>query len=272
MSAEDKLAVLQRSLREMGRVLVCFSGGVDSSFLLRVAHDVLGREAVALTTVSPTNPEEDTEEAATLAAELGVEHVVMKVNELEIPNYRENPVNRCYFCKSNLYEIATMEASRRGVRWIIDGVNDDDLDDYRPGLKAASERTIRHPLAEAALSKAEIRELSRRLGLRTADRPASPCLSSRFPYGTAITLDALERVARGEKWLRAHGFRECRVRYFGARARIEVPIADVSRLAAEPLRGEVDASFREIGFHEVEIDPRGFRSGSLNATIAAPQR
>jgi uncharacterized protein len=269
MSAEDKLAMLRRSLHEMGRVLVCFSGGVDSSFLLRVAHDILGREAVALTTVSPTNPEEDTMEAATLAAELGAEHVVVKVNELEIPNYRENPVNRCYFCKSNLYDIATAEASRRAVPWIIDGVNGDDLGDYRPGLRAASERAIRHPLAEAALSKAEIRGLSQGLGLRSFDRPARPCLSSRFPYGTAITLDALERVARGEKWLRAHGFRECRVRYFGARARIEVPLADVSRLAAEPLRGELDASFREIGFNEVEVDPRGFRSGSLNAMVAS---
>ena len=269
MSPEDKLAALQRTLREMGRVLVCFSGGVDSSFLLRVAHDILGRQAIALTTASPTNPEEDTAEAVALAAELGVEHVVLEVNELEIPNYRENPLNRCYFCKSNLYGIATAEAARRAVAWIIDGVNADDLGDYRPGLKAASERTIRHPLADAALTKAEIRELSRLLGLRTFDRPASPCLSSRFPYGTPITLDALERVARGEKWLRAHGFRECRVRYFGERARIEVPLGDLPRLATEPLRGEVDASFREIGFHEVEIDPRGFRSGSLNATIAS---
>jgi uncharacterized protein len=269
MTAQDKLVALRRSLHGMGRVLVCFSGGVDSSFLLRVAHDVLGREAIALTTVSPTNPEEDTQDAAALAAELGVEHAVINVNELEIPNYSANPVNRCYYCKSNLYEIATTEASRRAVPWIIDGVNGDDLVDYRPGLKAAAERAIRHPLAEAALDKAEIRELSRSLGLKSFNRPASPCLSSRFPYGTAITLDALERVARGEKWLRAHGFRECRVRYFGARARIEVPLADVPRLGAEPLRGEVVASFREIGFDEIEIDPRGFRSGSLNAMIAA---
>jgi len=262
-----KLAELRRLLHEMEHVLVCFSGGVDSSFLLRVARDVLAERALALTTVSPTNPDEDTDEAIALTRELGVEHVVVHANELDIPNYRENPVNRCYFCKSNLYEIAAAEAERRSLPCIIDGVNADDLGDYRPGLQAATERTIRHPLAEVGLTKQEIRELSRDLGLRTYDRPASPCLSSRFPYGTAITLEGLERVARGEKWLRAHGFRECRVRFHGDRARVEVPLADVARLSAEPLRAELEAYFREAGFAEVEIDPRGFRSGSLNEAI-----
>jgi len=262
-----KLAELGDRLREMDHVLVCFSGGVDSSFLLRVARDVLGDRAVALTTVSPTNPDEDTEEAIALARELSVEHIVIHANELDIPNYRENPTNRCYFCKSNLYEIAAAEAARRSMPWIVDGVNHDDLGDYRPGLKAASERTIRHPLAEVGMTKQEIRAESRALGLSTFDRPASPCLSSRFPYGTEITLEGLARVARGEKWLRAHGFRECRVRYHGDRARIEVPLHDVARLEAEPLRAELAAHLREIGFREVEIDPRGFRSGSLNEAI-----
>jgi len=269
-SAQDrrrKLAELGRLLREMDHVLVCFSGGVDSSFMLRVARDVLGERALALTTLSPTNPDEDTQEAILLARELGVEHVVVHANELDIPNYRENPVNRCYFCKSNLYEIAAAEARRRSVAWIVDGVNVDDLGDYRPGLQAASERTIRHPLAEAGLTKQQIRELSRELGLRTFDRPASPCLSSRFPYGTAITLEGLERVARGEKWLRARGFRECRVRYYGERARIEVPIVDVARLAG--MRRDLEAQFLDLGFAEVEIDARGFRSGSLNEALLA---
>ena len=191
MTARTKLAELEAELREMDRVLVCFSGGVDSSFLLRVAHDVLGARAIALTTVSPTNPDEDTEDAVALARDLSVEHVVVHANELEIPNYRENPTNRCYFCKSNLYEIAAAEAERRGIPWIVDGVNRDDLGDYRPGLKAAEERTIRHPLAEVGMTKQEIRDASRGLGLSTFDRPASPCLSSRFPYGTEITLDGL---------------------------------------------------------------------------------
>ena len=271
-----KLAELERLLREMGHVLVCFSGGVDSSFLVRVARDVLGSPStglrasgvVALTTVSPTNPDEDTEQAIALAREISVEHVVIHANELDIPNYKENPTNRCYFCKSNLYEIAAVEAERRAIPCIIDGVNQDDLGDYRPGLKAASERTIRHPLAEAGMSKQEIRAASRELGLATFDRPASPCLSSRFPYGTEITLEGLARVASGEKWLRAHGFRECRVRYHGERARIEVPLADVGRLERGPLRAELEAHLREIGFREVEIDPRGFRSGSLNDALA----
>ena len=260
-----KLAELGRLLREMDHVLVCFSGGVDSSFMLRVARDVLGERALALTTVSPTNPDEDTQEAILLARELGVEHVVVHANELDIPNYRENPVNRCYFCKSNLYEIAAAEARRRSVAWIVDGVNVDDLGDYRPGLQAASERTIRHPLAEAGLTKQQIRELSLELGLRTFDRPASPCLSSRFPYGTAITLEGLERVARGEKWLRARGFRECRVRYYGERARVEVALVEVARLAG--MRRDLEAQFLDLGFAEVEIDARGFRSGSLNEAL-----
>jgi uncharacterized protein len=265
--SRTKLTTLHDVLGEMARALVCFSGGVDSSFLLRVAKDVLGDGAVALTTVSPTNPEEDTEDAVSLARELGVEHVVIHANELEIPSYRENPVNRCYFCKSNLYEIAAAEARERNLPWIVDGVNLDDLGDYRPGLQAAEERTIRHPLAEARLTKADIRALSRALGLATFDRPASPCLSSRFPYGTAITQEGLERVARAEKWLRAHGFRECRVRYFGERAKVEVPCSEIPRLAGEPLHGELESALHEIGFREVEIDPRGFRSGRLNEAI-----
>jgi uncharacterized protein len=267
MSTERKLSELRRLLGDMKRVLVCFSGGVDSSLMTRVAHDVLGDDAVALTTVSPTNPDEDTEQAVALASQLGIEHLIVDVNELDIPNYRANPIDRCYFCKSNLYEIATAQAAGREIPWIVDGVNADDLGDYRPGLRAATERTIRHPLAEASLSKQEIRELSRDLGLRTFDRPASPCLSSRFPYGTAITLEGLAKVSRGEKWLRAHGFRECRVRYYGNRARVEVPRDEIARLTASPLRDELEAQLRSVGFTEVEIDPRGFRSGSLNDAL-----
>jgi uncharacterized protein len=270
MNTQRKLSELERLLGDMKRVLVCFSGGVDSSCMARVAHDLLGEDAIALTTVSPTNPDEDTAEATELASQLGMEHLVVHVNELDIPNYRANPIDRCYFCKSNLYEIAAAEAARREIPWIVDGVNADDLGDYRPGLRAAAERTIRHPLAEASLSKQEIRELSRDLGLRTFDRPASPCLSSRFPYGTAITLEGLARVSQGEKWLRARGFRECRVRYYGDRARVEVLRDEIARLSAPPLRAELEAHLRSVGFAEVEIDPRGFRSGRLNEALRTP--
>ena len=265
---EQKLAALRSALAQKQRMIVCFSGGVDSSFLLRAAFDAVGQGAVALTTVSPTNPEEDTEDAVALARELGVEHVVLHANELEIPNYRENPLNRCYFCKSNLYELAAAEAARRDVRWIVDGVNLDDLGDYRPGLQAAGERSIAHPLADAGLSKTDVRAASRALGLRSWDRPASPCLSSRFPYGTEITPEGLERVARGERWLRAQGVRECRVRYYGDRARVELPLGEIPRFGQAPLRARLVEAFRTIGFREVEIDARGFRSGSLNDGIA----
>ena len=182
--------------------------------------------------------------------------------------YKENPVNRCYLCKSNLYEIARAEASRRSIPWIVDGVNFDDLGDYRPGLEAAAESAIRHPLADAELTKSEIRALSKELGLRTWHRPASPCLSSRFPYGTPISPAGLEKVARGEKWLKSRGLCECRVRYYDDLARIEVPVADHPRLMESPLREEIALHFREVGFRLVEIDPRGFRSGSLNEALS----
>jgi pyridinium-3,5-biscarboxylic acid mononucleotide sulfurtransferase len=269
---DGKLERLRGSLAELGEAIVAFSGGVDSSFLLRVAREVLDRRAIALTTVSPTNPDEDTSDAIELAREWDVEHVVVHANELEIPGYQANPVNRCYFCKTNLYEIAEAEAERRGIRWIVDGVNLDDLGDYRPGLKAASEHRIRHPLADAELSKAEIREASRRLGLRTWDRPASPCLSSRFPYGTPITPEGLDRVSRAEKALHARGFRECRVRFHERLARIEVPLGDLPRLLEPAMREGVTRELREIGFRFVTIDLEGFRSGSLNRDLPSDLR
>jgi uncharacterized protein len=256
----------------MHDVVVAFSGGVDSSFLLRVATDAVPGRLVALTTVSPTNPEEDTAEAAELARDLGVDHVIVHANELEIPGYAANPVDRCFHCKTNLYEIAERVAAERGIRWIADGVNLDDLGDYRPGLRAATERGVRHPLVETELGKEGIRMLSRSLGLRSWDRPASPCLSSRFAYGTAITLDGLDRVARGEKLLHEKGFRECRVRSLGERARVEVSPSEVSRILGTPLGAEIVAALEGFGFAEVEIDPEGFRSGKLNRGIAAAAR
>lgn len=262
-----KEARLRGALRQMGRALLAFSGGVDSAYLLRVAQQELGDGVVALTTSSPTAPREDEELAKELAAAWGVSHLVVDANELLIPGYAANPIDRCYHCKTNLYEICRVEADRLGIEWIVDGVNLDDLGDYRPGLRAAEERGVRHPLAEADLAKSEIRELSRRLGLVTAEKPSSPCLSSRFPYGTEITEVRLEAVAAAEAVLRELGFAECRVRFHDTVARIEIPAAQLARLIAADVRGTVYERLRAIGFTYVTVDLAGFRSGSLNEAI-----
>jgi pyridinium-3,5-biscarboxylic acid mononucleotide sulfurtransferase len=269
----EKLAHLQTILRGMDRVLVAFSGGVDSTFLLRVASDALADRVIALTTRSPTAVDEDYELAVEVARDLGVRHLVIDANELEIPGYAANPTNRCYFCKDNLYDICAAEAAKLGITHIVDGANLDDLGDYRPGLEAATERQIRHPLVEAQLGKAEIRALSRAFGLRTWDKPSSPCLSSRFPYGTAITRDGLERVAGGERVLRRLGFAECRVRYHDKVARIEVPADLLPRIVDPEVRAVLVQELRALGFLYVTLDLQGFRSGSLNEALPdAPTR
>jgi uncharacterized protein len=264
---QDKLAALRDIVRRMERAVIAFSGGVDSSFLLRIAAEELGAGAVALTTRSPTAPEDDEAVALALAEALAVEHLVIDANELEIPGYAENPTHRCYLCKGGLYDICRAEAVRLGIDQIVDGVNADDLEDYRPGLKAAQEHGVRHPLAEVGLRKAEIRALSRQLGLPTADKPSSPCLSSRFPYGTTITLDGLRKVAAAERVLHRLGFPECRVRNHDPVARIEVPPAELQHLTEPEIRAELVRTLRELGFLYVTVDLQGFRSGSLNEAL-----
>src|SRR5487761_1802471 len=216
---QSKLERLRAIFAPARPLLVAFSGGVDSTFVLKVAHDALGDSVVALTTTSPTMPEHDRITALETARQIGARHLVVASNELEIAGYAENPLNRCYLCKSNLFTVCEAKATELGIEEIADGLNLDDLHDYRPGMKAAAEKRVRHPLVEAELSKAEIRELSRAMELETWDRPASPCLSSRFPYGTEITLDGLSKVERGERMLHSIGFKVARVRYHGEIAR-----------------------------------------------------
>jgi pyridinium-3,5-biscarboxylic acid mononucleotide sulfurtransferase len=265
VTLDAKLDRLRGLLGELDSALVAFSGGVDSTFLLRVAHEVLADRCVALTTTSATTPADDLAEARAIAGFLGATHVVIDTDELAIPGYAENPVNRCWFCKDNLFVICAAEAARRGLATVLDGANLDDLGDHRPGLSAAAEHGVRHPLVEAELTKAEIREASHALGLRTWDRPASPCLSSRFPYGTRITAERLGQVAAAERWLREHGLRELRVRFHDALARVEVPPADMAAVLG--LRTELVDAFRTLGFTWVALDLQGFRSGSLNEAL-----
>ena len=266
---DKKLDRLRDIFSPMPSVIVAFSGGVDSTFVLKVAHDAIGDRVLALTTTSPTMPDEDRLSALAMAQQVGARHLVLESNELEIPGYAANPINRCYLCKHNLFTVCEAKAAELGINEIVDGLNLDDLNDYRPGMQAASEKRVRHPLVEANLSKTEIRELSRALNLPTWDRPASPCLSSRFPYGTTITPEGLAKVAAGEQLLHAMGFRVARVRFHGEVARIEVEQHELARIIERENRDYLDREFKKIGFRFVTIDLKGFRSGSLNEGIVA---
>ena len=266
---DAKIARLRRRLTELERVVVCFSGGVDSGYLLAEAVGVLGAKAVALTAVSPSLAPEEGTAARRLAERLGARHVLVDTAEVDDPRYAANPVNRCYFCKVEVYGRAVREATRLGDYRVIDGFNVDDRGDYRPGRQAAREHGVRSPLDEAGFTKADTREAARRLGLPVWNKPALACLSSRFPYGTAITPERLTQVAARERVLREHGFAVCRVRYFDERARIEVAPEEVARFEDRAFLAEVTARFRAAGFREVEIDPAGYRQGALNELTRA---
>ncbi len=266
---DDKYTRLQRILRDLESVAVAFSAGVDSTLILKVAIDALGLgQVIAVTGRSDSLARAEFEEACTLAASLGAEHVVLDTDEFENPDYLSNPTNRCYFCKTTLYTHLAKFIAERGLKAIVNGINVDDLGDYRPGIEAAREHGVRCPAAEAGLTKADVRELSRRLGLPTHDKPASPCLSSRVQYGEHITPQKLRMIEAAETFLHELGIRECRVRHHDNLARIEVPPEFIPMLAEPDQAARVDAYFRSLGYQYVALDLRGFRSGSMNEVIA----
>lgn len=267
-----KLEQLKALFAEMDRALVAYSGGIDSTLVVKVAFDVLGDRALAVTAVSPSLLPEDLEDACIQAETIGVAHELVETHELENPNYAANPANRCYFCKSELHDTLKPLAWKRGYAYVIDGVNADDLQDYRPGIQAAKERGARSPLAEVGITKLEVREIAKHLGLSCWDKPAQPCLSSRFPYGEEITQAKLHRVGRAEAYLRKLGLKTLRVRSEGDTARIELLPEHIKEFVMTTDLPTLVNQFQAFGFTYVTLDLEGFRSGKLNQVLQLATR
>ena len=264
-----KLEELKNIFAEMEKALIAYSGGIDSTLVAKVAYDVLGDKALAITAVSPSLLPEDLEDARIQAAVIGISHEEVKTHEMENQNYTSNPINRCYFCKSELHDTLKPLALKRGYSYVVDGVNAEDLRDYRPGIQAAKERGARSPLAEVGMSKFEVRQLAKDLDLPWWDKPAQPCLSSRFPYGEEITLEKLQRVGRGERYLRDLGLKNLRVRSDRDTARIEILPEKIKEFVLTIDLPQLVGKFREFGFIYVTLDLEGYRSGKLNQVLSS---
>jgi len=267
MMLTEKLEQLKALFVEMEQAMIAYSGGVDSTLVAKIAYDILGDRALAVTAVSPSLLPEELEDASIQAATIGIPHQIIQTHEMENPNYTSNPVNRCYFCKSELHDTLKPLARKLGYPYVVDGVNADDLHDYRPGIQAAKERGARSPLAEVGITKAEVRQISKELGLPWWDKPAQPCLSSRFPYGEEITVAKLQRVGRAEIYLRKLGYQNLRVRSEGETARIELPPEQIKEFVLKIDLPSVVSAFQEFGFLYVTLDLEGYRSGKLNQVL-----
>jgi pyridinium-3,5-biscarboxylic acid mononucleotide sulfurtransferase len=267
MMLTEKFEQLRALFREMEQALIAYSGGVDSTLVAKIAYDVLGDRALAVTAVSPSLLPEELEDAKIQAATIGILHKIVQTHEMENPNYTSNPVNRCYFCKSELHDTLKPLALQLGYPYVVDGVNADDLHDYRPGIHAAKERGARSPLAEVGATKVEVRQLSQQLGLPWWDKPAQPCLSSRFPYGEEITVAKLQRVGRAEIFLRKLGWQNLRVRSEGDTARIELSPEQIKEFVLTTDLQTLVSGFQDFGFIYVTLDLEGYRSGKLNQVL-----
>lgn len=263
----EKLEKIEKIFAEMERVAIAYSGGIDSTLVAKIARDVLGDRALAITAESPSLLPEELEDARIQAAEIGIAHEIVQTREMDNPNYTSNPINRCYFCKSELHDTLKPLVLKRGYPYVVDGVNADDLRDYRPGIQAAKERGARSPLAEVGITKAEVRELSKYLELPWWDKPAQPCLSSRFPYGEEITIEKLQRVGRGEQYLRQLGWKNIRVRSEGNTARIELLPEQIKEFVIATDLPKLVSAFTEFGFLYVTLDLEGYVSGKLNRVL-----